>query len=109
MKVQALPVQNGVLGASFHHVDLKGKKAEVTSHCLIGRNLNRAGAQQENNFLLTVLSLKASRTLDLCQNYLCREKKFQCALFLNFCPPKNKRRKKRESSNVSAGKILKPW
>lgn len=46
MKVQALPVQNGVLGASFHCVDLKGKKAEVTSHCLIGRNLNR---EQELN------------------------------------------------------------
>lgn len=96
MKVQALPVQNGVLGASFHHVDLKGKKAEVTSHCLIGRNLNRAGAQQENNFLLTVLSLKASRTLDLCQNYLCREEKIQCALFL--MPSKKTKEEKKEKT-----------
>lgn len=41
MKLEALPLQNGVLGASFHHVDLKGKKAEITSHCLTGKNLNR--------------------------------------------------------------------
>lgn len=45
MKEEVLPLQNRVLGVSFHHVDLNGKKAEVTSHspkdCLIGKKLNK--------------------------------------------------------------------
>lgn len=45
MKEEALPLQNRVLGVSFHHVDLNGKKAEVTSHspreCLIGKKLKK--------------------------------------------------------------------